>query len=121
MATASVLPDEMETGSIILWSGSIVAIPSGWHLCDGTVGTPDLRDKFLVGAGSTYAVGATGGSLTHQHTVAVDAHNHEIPGGDDIAAGAGYEDMTVNDAPAGSTNAVDHKPPYYALAYIMKL
>jgi hypothetical protein len=58
---------------IILWSGSIASIPSGFALCDGTSGTPDLRDRFIVGAGSTYAVDATGGSAdatlpTHTHT-----------------------------------------------------
>jgi hypothetical protein len=52
------------TGGIILWSGSIAAIPSGWALCNGSNGTPDLRNRFVVGAGSTYAVDATGGSTT---------------------------------------------------------
>jgi|TARA_R110002126_G_scaffold188974_1_gene337303 hypothetical protein len=48
-------------GGIIMWSGSIGSIPSGYYLCDGTNGTPDLRDRFVVGAGSSYAVGNTGG------------------------------------------------------------
>ena len=61
------------TGGIILWSGSIAAIPSGWALCNGSNGTPDLRNRFVVGAGSTYAVDATGGSadaivVSHTHT-----------------------------------------------------
>jgi hypothetical protein len=61
------------TGIISLWYGSIGSVPTGWYLCDGTNGTPDLRDKFVVGGGSTYAVGATGGSadaivVTHTHT-----------------------------------------------------
>ena len=51
-------------GGIILWSGSIANIPAGWALCDGDDGTPDLRDRFVVGAGNTYAVGSSGGSLT---------------------------------------------------------
>jgi hypothetical protein len=60
-------------GGIILWSGSVAAIPATWQLCNGTNGTPDLRDKFIVGAGSAYAVGATGGSadsivVAHTHT-----------------------------------------------------
>ena len=49
-------------GGIIMWSGTIAAIPTGWALCNGSNGTPDLRDRFVIGAGSTYAVGATGGS-----------------------------------------------------------
>jgi hypothetical protein len=61
------------TGIISLWYGSIGSVPTGWYLCDGTNGTPDLRDRFVVGGGSTYAVGATGGStdaivVTHTHT-----------------------------------------------------
>jgi hypothetical protein len=52
------------SGGIIIWSGSSASIPSGWLLCDGSSSTPDLRDRFVVGAGSTYAVGATGGTNT---------------------------------------------------------
>jgi hypothetical protein len=68
-ASAPTLP----TGAIILWSGSIGSIPSGYVICDGANSTPDLRDRFILGAGSTYAVGATGGSadaitVTHTHT-----------------------------------------------------
>ena len=48
-------------GGIIMWSGSIASIPAGYYICDGTNGTPDLRDRFVVGAGNTFAVGNTGG------------------------------------------------------------
>lgn len=74
-------------GGIIMWSGSIAAIPSGWALCNGTSGTPDLRDRFIVGAGSTYAVNATGGSAnatlpSHTHTatntISNAAHQHFV-------------------------------------------
>src|SRR5690606_19832012 len=64
-------------GGIIMWSGSIASIPAGWALCDGTNGTPDLRDRFIVGAGGSYAVGETGGAA--QVTLTVDeipAHSH---------------------------------------------
>lgn len=61
------------SGLISLWYGSIGSVPSGWYLCDGSNGTPDLRDRFIVGAGSTYSVSATGGSkdaivVSHTHT-----------------------------------------------------
>ena len=49
------------TGGIIMWSGSIGSIPSGYVLCDGQNGTPNLKDSFVVGSGNTYAVGNTGG------------------------------------------------------------
>jgi hypothetical protein len=58
-------------GGIIMWSGSIASIPTGWLLCNGASGTPDLRDRFVIGAGTTYAVASTGGSanaITVSHT-----------------------------------------------------
>ena len=57
------------TGMILLWSGSTGSIPSGFVLCNGSNSTPDLRDRFVVGAGNTYSVGATGGSNTGTDTV----------------------------------------------------
>jgi hypothetical protein len=72
-------------GMIMLWSGSSATIPTGWLLCDGSSSTPDLRNRFVVGATSTYAVNATGGSadaivVSHTHTATstvTDAgHNH---------------------------------------------
>jgi microcystin-dependent protein len=83
-AVAAAIP----SGGIIIWSGSSASIPSGWVLCNGSNSTPDLRDKFVVGAGSTYAVGDTGGSAnaivvshTHTATTASDGtHNHDVVG-----------------------------------------
>ena len=78
------------SGGIILWSGSTGSVPSGWYLCDGTNGTPDLRNSFIVGAGNTYAVGATGGTadaivVSHTHTATVTdpshVHANQISGG----------------------------------------
>jgi hypothetical protein len=77
------------SGLISLWSGSIGSIPMGWLLCDGTNGTPNLKDKFIVGAGASYSVGATGGStdavvVSHTHTatsvVTDPSHNHGVYG-----------------------------------------
>lgn len=62
----SASPGSIPLRGIIMWSGSIGSIPSGWALCDGAIHsgqpTPDLRNAFIVGAGNTYAVGQTGGS-----------------------------------------------------------
>ena len=89
----------MPTGMIVMWYGSIASIPTGWYLCNGQVAngtqTPDLRDRFIVGAGSTYAVAATDGSadavvVSHTHTFtgsALAAHTHQI----------GSRDSTAND------------------------
>lgn len=65
----------MPSGGIIIWSGSSASIPSGWYLCNGANGTPDLRNRFIVGAGSTYAVGATGGQNA---ITSVPAHDHGV-------------------------------------------
>lgn len=141
-------PTPMPAGTIVLWSGSIGSIPSGWVLCNGSNGTPDLRNRFLVGAGSTYAVDATGGSadaivVSHTHTatsaVTDPGHAHTI-GAQTTASGGGGGNIlnspislnvatnsattgitvatTINSAGNSGTNA--NLPPYYALCYIMK-
>jgi hypothetical protein len=144
--TAFALANGVPSGVILLWSGSIATIPSGWFICDGTNSTPDLRNRFIVGAGSTYAVAATGGSadavvVSHTHTAASvvtdPGHNHSYiastlggTGGltatNDSApilntstASTGITVATTNTSTGVSgTNA--NLPPYYALAYIMK-
>lgn len=89
IATAPVAPTAFTAGMIMLWSGSIGSIPSGWVLCNGSNGTPDLRNRFVVAAGSTYAVDATGGSadaivVSHTHTatssssVTDPGHTHDV-------------------------------------------
>lgn len=72
----------IQPGFIVLWSGSAATVPSGWAICDGTGGTPDLRDKFVIGAGHVgdpTQVGAVGGNATHTHTATAanaGGHNH---------------------------------------------
>jgi microcystin-dependent protein len=84
-ASAPTIP----TGCIILWSGASGSIPSGYYLCDGNNGTPDLRNRFIVGAGDAYSVNQTGGSadaivVTHTHTatstsvVTDPGHTHSV-------------------------------------------
>ena len=134
-------------GMIILWSGSSASIPSGWVLCNGSSSTPDLRDRFVVGAGSTYAVGATGGSanatlVSHTHTASVSdpGHAHQFDyapyawtvagGGSTVDAnrsGLGPGTTTtattgigVSNSTEGSSATNANLPPYYALCYIMK-
>jgi hypothetical protein len=105
---------------IVIWAGAIVDIPAGWHLCDGTEGTPDLRNKFVIGAGSTYAPGATGGAATHTHTFTSAGHTHGIGGGPPNYFGSGAGNVIAATV-SGTTAAGSNLPPYYALAYIMKL
>lgn len=64
-------------GMILIWSGSSASIPDGWTLCDGTNNTPDLRNRFVIGAGDTYEVAATGGEATHTLTSSeMPSHTH---------------------------------------------
>jgi microcystin-dependent protein len=176
-ATPAQLNSPLPSGFIGLWSGSVAAIPSGWALCDGTAGTPNLRNRFVMGAGDTYAPGATGGAATatlvlenipaHTHTISgisgsAGAHNHtltdpththlySVASGAATELGTGYTGTSgfstttstntgyaatgitlgaVSDhthtfsgttSSIGSGTAFSIIPPYYALAYIMKI
>ena len=141
-ASAPSLP----SGAIILWSGSIGSIPSGYVICDGTNSTPDLRDRFVVAAGNTYSVGQTGGSadaivVSHTHTatsvVTDPGHNHTYTtsnggtqpngyigynGNSTANTGTAFTGITVatSNATAGTSGTNANLPPYYALAYIQK-
>ena len=141
--TAFVQGAGLPSGCIVIWSGSSASIPSGWYLCNGSNGTPDLRNRFIVGAGSTYAVGATGGtadaivvSHTHTATVTDPGHDHGIrvgvaakntstgsTGGDNWVSGStdsAATGISVGISTTGSSGTNQNLPPYYALCYIMK-
>jgi len=158
----ALLSVSMPRGVIVMWSGRIDEIPNGWALCDGRtyqapdgrlVTTPDLRDRFIVGAGLSYQVGEKGGAAqvtltveqlpphTHSATAApAGRHSHSytaprfgsagwgpIPGTGHVFA----ESATTSQAPdhthdviigvTGGGQPHENRPPYYALAYIMKL
>jgi len=101
------------------WWGAKVDIPKRWVLCDGTNGTPDLRDKFIVAAGSSYAVGNTGGHNTHDHPFTSDGHDHYITGPANTMPGVGSSLGSDNKPLTGTVNAATSLPEYYALCYIM--
>jgi len=111
----------MIKGLIAIWSGAIADIPTGWHLCNGLDGTPDLRDRFVVGAGLQFDPGDTGGAETHTHTFTGDGHNHDIPVGTAIETGNDYAIQTDSAQVVGTTDSASSLPAYYALAFIMKL
>ena len=127
-------------GCIILWSGSKDAIPDGWALCDGKTysghATPDLRDRFVVGAGGAYAVGAKGGEASHTLTVEeMPSHNHSYSFKGADLKGSWDDDNYFYDASehyknndnskdtnyTGGGQAHENRPPYYALCYIMRV
>lgn len=111
----------MMPGMIMLWHGTVENIPSGWHLCDGAVGTPDLRNKFVPCAGDTYDPGDNGGADSQTHTFSADAHRHILEEGEDIQDGEDLSQETPYEVVTGTTDAADNRPQYYALCYIMKL
>lgn len=117
----------MMPGMIMIWYGSVATIPSGWALCDGTNGTPDLGGRFVFGARadpSWPTVGTTGGDLTHTHDFTGDGHAHELNSGDQIinSSPAGDFSRITSNVPAdGTTDAGDTLPRFHTLCYIMKL
>ena len=112
----------MEVGIIVLWSGAIGNIPAGFHLCDGTAGTPDLRDRFVPGAGTTYNPGDNGGALTHTHTFTTTGHNHGTEAGPPNTVKITSPDGRIStNTDSGTTFGGSSLPPYYALAYIMRI
>jgi hypothetical protein len=140
-ATASI-----PVGCIVLWGGSVATIPSGYLLCNGAYGTPDLTNRFIMGAGNTYAPAAAGGSadsitVSHTHTATVTDPTHfhvqqgltqagsggggaitissgTTPGSNTASASTG---ISVTNASTGVTGVGANIPPYYALCYIIKV
>lgn len=139
----------MPSGMIVIWSGAVAAIPSGFYLCNGSNSTPDLRGKFVIGAGGSYAVADNGGEATHtltsdempSHTHVQNAHNHGAPSGTthfwayDTTANEDYTQFgsgthsavktatasaTATNQNTGGGAAHNNLPPYYALCYIQK-
>ena len=125
----SVPDSSLPAGSIIMWSGAPISIPSGWQLCDGTNDTPDLRDRFVVGVGTKYQVGDKGGTDAHRLTIEeMPAHSHSSL----RLAQKGVFAIPLNWGshrvwPDGTTGVTggnrphENRPPYYAVCFIMKM
>ncbi len=108
-------------GIICAFHGAVVDIPAGYTLCDGKPGTPDLRDRMIIGAGGAFAVGANGGAINHNHTFTGDGHFHGLGPGFAVGAGATFDSNTTVNPATGTTDNANGMPPYYALAWIIKL
>ena len=133
-------------GFIVMWSGSVANIPTGYLLCDGSNGTPDLRDRFIVGAGSAYNPDDSGGNdnvtlsvaqlPSHSHGVTDPGHTHtytrfantqrvdndethqRLNSSTSDTTGNSTTGITIDNT--GGGQAVDIRPKYYALCFIMK-
>jgi len=132
-------------GAIIIWSGSDTAIPGGWVLCDGQNGTPDLRSRFVLGTGqgqnlSNRDIGQIGGlekvalnenempTHTHDITYRTDDNTKTTTYGGTANVAATVTNLrkagmtkTATSTPVGSGQSHENMPPFYVLAYIMKL
>lgn len=122
-------------GTIVIWSGTKDNIPSGWQLCDGTNGTPDLRDKFVLGAGEEFAVGNAGGEKEHTLTPNETASKsvNAVVSGSEYINTAGMDGLSASKKSLtefthynmtkskNANEAHNNMPPYYALCYIMKV
>jgi microcystin-dependent protein len=153
-ATTFIGAGTIPIGGIIMWSGTIANIPTpGWALCDGSNSTPDLRNRFIVGAHSgagtgitsttgpgfdassgalsaNYTPGNAGGTTAHKLTIAeLASHTHNVtystgansPASVDFTENEfGAKNTTQTSTDAGSDNYHENRPPYYALAFIMR-
>lgn len=141
---------QVPAGLIALWTGTIANIPTGWLLCDGTSGTPNLLDKFIKCVPASTNPGGTGGTSSHSHTVNSHTHtgpNHTHGAGsytaivaygatecapDGVPAVESVSEAAPVDGTSGSggtgatgaaspgTNSKSHIPPYYELAFIFR-
>jgi len=123
-------------GMIIMWNSTVASIPTGFALCDGSNGTPDLRGRFVVGHhpnNNDYEINDTGGSESVTLTVAqMPSHKHDttfdnkkyFPGGGSTSisfgGAGGYPADTFSMSNEGGGQSHENRPPYYALCYIMK-
>lgn len=113
----------MPSGIIVMWNSTVATIPTGWFLCDGTNSTPDLRNKFIIGAQEDDTVAKTnvtgsltqeGGDVSHIHGGVTGSTG---PGGTQAQAGSNHNMVLSH---THTIDSDDHLPPYYALCFIMK-
>ncbi len=116
LQTITIDSDPFPIGGIIMWSGSIASIPSKWALCNGQVSngftTPDLRDRFIIGAGNNYNVSSTGGSkdailVSHQHTgtTGTESQSHTHTGTTGSESQSHTHSGTTGDNSVGHTHS----------------
>ncbi len=136
-------------GTIVVWAGTIATIPNGWALCDGLDGRPDLLDQFVRGVNTAVTeAGATGGQTiitlittqlpSHGHTTTEANHFHQNTRGNVATAGGGVLtgsgnltssiqteptslSLGANTSSAGSSNSHNNVPPFFEIAYIIKV
>jgi len=114
LAADIALGANMPSGFIGIWTGTIANIPSGWLICDGNNGTPNLLARFIEGVATAATnPGTTGGALNK--TTA--GHYHTLP----TAGGTVQNGTYFNNISDTKTDTIsDIRPPYYDVAFLMK-
>jgi hypothetical protein len=117
-------------GMIVMWSGKSSEIPRGWALCDGNNNTPDLRDRFILGAAESFESFADekrkGGQSSHKHSMnEAGGHTHGVDtgrgGSMSLNPSHGRTDINVEGNHIHAINETSTFPPYYKMAFIMRL
>lgn len=117
-------------GMIVMWHGLLADIPDGWTLCDGNNGTPNLTNKFIFSVSGQEGMNQVGGNSTHTHNFTSNTHKHNTAPevtADNVTEGAALVGTLQGNpetnlvAVTGTTDSESNIPPYYTLAYIMKL
>ena len=102
------------SGVIVAWSGAVSAIPTGWVICDGANGTPDLTDRFVLHADADAA-----GTNNVDETGGASAHTHDTVPTRTVMSGS-VTNFEVCQAAGETSSSTSNVPKYHALAYIMK-
>jgi len=105
---------------IVMWWGLLADIPKGWKLCDGNNNTPNLLNRFLVGAGMFYTPGSTGDESNHNHSFTGTGHYHGLPPPVGISGGTGRKAILDSVPVTGTTDYETVLPPYEAVYFIKK-
>lgn len=101
MSAQAIIDSGTPSGCIAIWSSTVGSIPAGWYLCDGQNGTPNLRDRFVVGAGGNYSAGEVGGSMTVTTAATVTIAGHALT----ASELAKHQHGTITDYWPSGTNA----------------
>jgi microcystin-dependent protein len=109
VATTTYVNSVLTRGMIVMWGGPIGNIPAGWQLCNGSNGTPDLRDRFVAGAGNSYGVSATGGATSVSLTTNnLPAHAHGFNASMTISGSTGSAQAQLSDP--GHSHTIPYRP-----------
>ena len=111
----------MPPGVIVLWNYLMGPIPAGWHLCDGTNGTPLIENRFIRASHLANPPGSVGGAWSHVHGFSASPHSHATEPGADYHVGPPATGQNANTVVTGTTGNSSEVPRWIAFDFIMKL